>query len=100
MLKLILQQYTAIKAKHPDTLLLMECGGFWEAFNSDAELLSKELNLLLTKRENVSICGFPSECLDKYLPLIVRKIGKTALIENVCKPLKNKNTPPDKNPMG
>ena len=61
------KQYNAIKAQHPDTLLFFRLGDFYEMFDDDAILASKELELTLTTRdrniedpaERTPMCGVP-----------------------------------------
>ena len=59
----LMKQYFAIKAKHPDALLLFRVGDFYETFGEDAVTASKVLGIVLTKRANgsassVELAGF------------------------------------------
>ena len=47
----MMQQYLDIKAQNPDSILFFRLGDFYEMFNEDAKLVSKELDLTLTPRE-------------------------------------------------
>ena len=51
----LMRQYSQIKERHPETILLFRVGDFYETFGSDAELVSKELGITLTKRNNGGI---------------------------------------------
>ena len=60
------KQYLEIKSQHPVCLLFFRLGDFYEMFNEDAKLASKELDLTLTTRdrsksaeERVAMCGVP-----------------------------------------
>ena len=46
----MMQQYLDIKAQNPDSILFFRLGDFYEMFNEDAKLVSKELDLTLTTR--------------------------------------------------
>ena len=47
----MMQQYLDIKAQNPDSILFFRLGDFYEMFNEDAKLVSKELDLTLTTRD-------------------------------------------------
>ena len=48
----MLKQYFAVKAQHPEALLLYRVGDFYETYSDDALIASKVLGLVLTKRSN------------------------------------------------
>ena len=81
----LMRQYSQIKERHPETILLFRVGDFYETFGSDAELVSKELEITLTKRNNggdqTPLAGFPFHALDSYLPKLVSKGYKVAICE-------------------
>ena len=59
-------QYHKIKADYPDCILFFRLGDFYEMFNEDAQLVSRELELTLTSRdrsrppeERTPMCGVP-----------------------------------------
>lgn len=58
-----MRQYFQIKDEHPGTILLFRVGDFYETFADDAQLISKELGITLTKRNNAGdqtpLAGFP-----------------------------------------
>ena len=82
-----MQQYNSIKVKHPDAILLFRVGDFYETFGKDAEIASKELGIVLTKRSNGSsndaLAGFPYHSLDNYLPKLVRAGHRVAICEQL-----------------
>lgn len=87
------KQYTQIKNKYPDTILLFRLGDFFETFNEDAEICSKVCGLTLTKRNNgaagdMPLAGFPFHQLDSYLPKIVRAGYRVAVCEQLEDPKK------------
>ncbi|MFM1808302.1 MAG: hypothetical protein RLZZ242_1027 [Bacteroidota bacterium] len=79
----LMQQYHAIKSKHPEALLLFRVGDFYETFGNDAEETSKLLGIVLTQRNNggdqTPLAGFPHHALNTYLPKLV-KAGKRVAI--------------------
>ena len=86
-----MKQYNAIKAKHPDALLLFRVGDFYETFSEDAVKASKILGIVLTKRANgaaayVELAGFPHHSLDTYLPKLVRAGLRVAICDQLEDP--------------
>ncbi|MDX1670773.1 MAG: DNA mismatch repair protein MutS, partial [Balneolaceae bacterium] len=86
----LMQQYHEIKDKHPGAVLLFRVGDFYETFADDAELVSRELGITLTKRNNgrdqTPLAGFPYHALDTYLPKLVKKGHRVAICEQVEDP--------------
>ena len=85
-----MRQYNQIKEEHPQTILLFRVGDFYETFGSDAELVSRELGITLTKRNNggdqTPLAGFPFHALNSYLPKLVNKGFKVAICEQTEDP--------------
>ncbi len=86
----LMKQYFEIKEKNPGTILLFRVGDFYETFSDDAELVSKELGITLTKRNNggdqTPLAGFPFHSLDTYLPKLVKKGYKVAVCDQTESP--------------
>jgi len=87
----LMKQYLAIKAEHPEALLLFRVGDFYETFGNDAILTSKALGIVLTRRANgaaaeVELAGFPHHALDNYLPKLVRAGYKVAVCDQLEDP--------------
>ena len=86
----LMRQYNQIKEEHPQTILLFRVGDFYETFGLDAELVSRELGITLTKRNNggdqTPLAGFPFHALDSYLPKLVNKGFKVAICEQTEDP--------------
>ncbi|MEZ4720639.1 MAG: DNA mismatch repair protein MutS [Flavobacteriales bacterium] len=87
----LMQQYYAIKAKHPGALLLFRVGDFYETFSEDAVRTSKILGIVLTQRKNgaassVELAGFPHHSLDVYLPKLVRAGERVAICDQLEDP--------------
>lgn len=91
----LMQQYFAIKERHPGTILLFRMGDFYETFDTDAEKVHEVLGITLTKRANgsaadVPLAGFPHHALDTYLPKLVRAGFRVAICEQLEEPGKGK----------
>jgi DNA mismatch repair protein MutS len=86
----LMRQYSDIKEKHPGTILLFRVGDFYETFSEDAILISKELGITLTKRNNggdqTPLAGFPYHALDTYLPKLVKRGYRIAICEQTEDP--------------
>lgn len=86
----LMRQYFQIKEKHPGTILLFRVGDFYETFDDDAVLISKELGITLTKRNNggdqTPLAGFPYHALDTYLPKLVKRGYRVAICEQTENP--------------
>lgn len=85
-----MRQYDEIKQKHPGTILLFRVGDFYETFGDDAVLVSKELGITLTKRNNggdqTPLAGFPYHSIDSYLHKLVKRGHKVAICEQTEEP--------------
>ena len=79
----MMEQYFAEKKKNPDALLFFRLGDFFEMFNDDAVIASKELNLTLTHRQNSPMCGVPAQAVDNYLQKLVAKGYRVAVVDQV-----------------
>ncbi len=87
----LMKQYFAIKAQHPDALLLFRVGDFYETFSEDAIIASKVLGIVLTRRANgsasfVELAGFPHHSIELYLPKLVRAGYKVAVCDQLEDP--------------
>ena len=87
----LMKQYYAVKAKHPDAILLFRVGDFYETFGEDAIRASEILGITLTRRANgsassVELAGFPWHALDTYLPKLVRAGQRVAICEQLEDP--------------
>jgi DNA mismatch repair protein MutS len=74
----MMEQYLEIKAAHQGLLLFYRMGDFYELFFEDAELASKALGIVLTKRGkhnglDIPMCGVPVERAEDYLHRLIEK---------------------------
>ncbi len=90
----LMQQYNAIKTKHPDALLLFRVGDFYETFGEDAIKASKILGIILTHRNNggdkTELAGFPHHSLNTYLPKLVKAGQRVAICDQLEDPKQTK----------
>ncbi|MFL7810456.1 MAG: DNA mismatch repair protein MutS [Anaerolineae bacterium] len=84
----MLRQYREIKARHADALVLYRFGDFYELFEDDAKLVSRELGLTLTTRRfakdlRLPMCGIPHRRLNAYVARLIRQGHKVAIAEQL-----------------
>jgi len=87
----IWQQYLRIKRRYPSAIVLFRLGDFYETFDEDAKIASRELEIVLTSREmgkgnKVPLAGIPYHALDNYLARLINRGYKVAICEQVTKP--------------
>ena len=92
----MMKQYLEIKRNNPDSILFFRLGDFYEMFDDDARLASKELDLTLTSRdhgkhakpaeEQVPMCGIPYHASDAYIARLIAKGYKVAICEQMEDP--------------
>ena len=84
----MMQQYHAIKADYPDTLVFYRMGDFYEVFYGDAEKAARLLDITLTRRgqsagEPVVMAGVPFHSLENYLAKLIKLGESVAICEQV-----------------
>src|SRR5215467_16300250 len=87
----MMEQYLEIKAGHPGLLLFYRMGDFYELFFEDAEIASKALGIMLTKRgkhqgQDIPMCGVPVERSDDYLHRLIAQGFRVAVCEQMEDP--------------
>src|SRR5437667_6648315 len=87
----MMEQYLEIKAANPGLLLFYRMGDFYELFFEDAEIASKALGIMLTKRGkhqgmDIPMCGVPVERSDDYLHRLIAQGHRVAVCEQVDGP--------------
>ncbi len=89
----LMEQYFRIKSMYKEHILFFRVGDFYETFGEDAKLVSRELNIVLTRRskdEPVPMAGVPHHALDAYLSRLVKKGYSVAICEQLEDPKKAK----------
>src|SRR6476469_2977352 len=85
----MMQQYQGIRRGLPaDTLLLFRLGDFYEMFFEDANAASAILNVALTKRHQVPMCGVPYHAADSYIRRLIKAGRRVAICDQVSEPQK------------
>jgi len=84
-------QYLKIKRSYPQAIVFFRLGDFYETFDDDARLASKELEITLTSREmgkgqRFPMAGIPYHALDNYLAKLINKGYKVAICEQMSEP--------------
>src|SRR6266853_2672418 len=91
----LMEQYVEIKAANPDCLLFYRMGDFYEMFFQDAEIASRALGIVLTKRgrhlgQDIPMCGVPIERADEYLHRLIALGHRVAVCEQMEDPAEAK----------
>src|SRR5581483_2893167 len=80
----MMAQYRRIKSELPkDALLLFRLGDFYELFFEDAQAGSQLLNVALTKRGAIPMCGIPFHAANSYIGRILKAGRKVAICDQV-----------------
>ena len=82
------QQYLDIKRQHPEAILFFRLGDFYETFDEDAELVARELDIVLTSRNvakgtRVPMAGVPHHAAENYLARLIERGHHVAICEQV-----------------
>ncbi len=91
------RQYHEIKERNQDCILFFRLGDFYEMFDEDARIASRELDLTLTtrdrgkpKEEQTPMCGVPYHSVDAYIARLVQKGYRVAICEQMQDPATTK----------
>jgi DNA mismatch repair protein MutS len=87
----MLQQYFRLKAEYPDVLLAMQVGDFYEFYGPDAEIAARELEIVLTGREDgsngrIPMAGVPIHAYERYFAKLVQKGYRVAICDQIEDP--------------
>ena len=88
----VLEQFNALKQKHPDAMLLFRKGDFYEMYREDAVKAATVLAITQTSRifpgekEPVKFASFPYHALDVYLPKLIRSGQRVAICDQLETP--------------
>ncbi len=87
----MMAQYMEIKDNYEDIILMFRLGDFYEMFFEDAELVSHELEIVLTGKnagleERIPMCGVPHHAVNTYIDKLIEKGYKVAICEQVEDP--------------
>ncbi|MDR3708407.1 MAG: DNA mismatch repair protein MutS [Capsulimonadaceae bacterium] len=88
----LMRQYFEVKEERPEIVLLMRVGDFFEAYGEDAEIISRELEITLTGREDkqagqrIPMAGVPYHAVERYIARLITRGFKVALCDQVEDP--------------
>jgi DNA mismatch repair protein MutS len=83
----MMQQYQRLRKSIPtDTLLLFRLGDFYELFFEDAKEASRLLNVALTKRNGVPMCGVPYHAARTYIAKLIKTGHRVAVCDQTSEP--------------
>ncbi len=85
------KQYLKVKQRYPEAIVFFRLGDFYETFDDDARVASRELDVVLTSREmgkgqRVPMAGIPHHALDNYLARLINRGHKVAICEQLSPP--------------
>ena len=88
-------QYLQIKQQNPDAILFFRMGDFYEMFDDDAEIVAREMEIALTRRdfgrgEKSPMAGIPHHAADGYIARLVSKGYRVAVCEQMSDPALSK----------
>ncbi len=86
----MMQQWIECKNQAKGAILFFRLGDFYEAFEEDAKLLAKELELTLTQRHDTPMCGIPWHTAEGYIERLITKGYRVAIADQVEDPKKAK----------
>ena len=87
----LMKQYLEIKQEHSDCILMCRIGDFYEMFFEDAEVASRELDLVLTGKDcglekRAPMCGVPFHAVESYIAKLVSRGYRVAICEQTEDP--------------
>ncbi|MFZ5807181.1 MAG: DNA mismatch repair protein MutS [Verrucomicrobiota bacterium] len=83
----MMRQYQQVKKEAPaDALLLFRLGDFFEMFFDDAKTGASLLNLTLTKRNGVPMCGVPAHSAENYIGKLIQMGKRVAVCDQISEP--------------
>ena len=82
------RQYLTLKEQYPDAILFFQVGDFYETFDDDAKLVSRDAEVHLTSKDfgrsgRIPLAGVPVRALDTYLRRLLAKGHRVAVCEQV-----------------
>ena len=87
-------QYLQVKKRYPDAIVFFRLGDFYETFDEDAQIASRELDVVLTSRnvakdQRVPMAGVPYHAAESYIAKLIAKGYKVAICEQIAQQLVN-----------
>ncbi len=93
------RQYLELKRRHPGAILFFRLGDFYETFDEDAELVARELDIVLTTKPmgkgiRVPLAGVPYHSIDGHVAKLVKRGHRVAICEQMADPASVKGLVP------
>ncbi|TAJ44036.1 DNA mismatch repair protein MutS [Methanofollis fontis] len=91
-----MRQFYTMKEKHPDCIIFFRMGDFYETFGHDAEVVARDLDIVLTARgkdregNRMPLAGVPYHAAETYISRLVSKGHRVAVCEQIEDPKKVK----------
>lgn len=83
----MMQQYQSIRRTLPaGSLLLFRLGDFYELFFEDAKVAAPLLNVALTKRNGMPMCGVPFHAAESYIGRLIKAGHRVAICDQTSEP--------------
>jgi DNA mismatch repair protein MutS len=87
----MMAQYQSMRRSLPDDVLLMfRLGDFYEMFFEDAQVAAPLLNVALTRRNSVPMCGVPYHAAEGYIARLVKAGKRVAIADQTSEPVPGK----------
>jgi DNA mismatch repair protein MutS len=90
----MMEHFISVKNSYPNTILLYRMGDFYETFFEDAEIVARELSIVLTARASddgkIPMAGVPYHALENYLSKLINRGFKVAICEQMEQPTPGK----------
>src|ERR1039458_2581997 len=82
----LMQQYHDLKSRYPEEVLLFRLGDFYELFGEDAQRCSPILEVALTHRQEVPMCGVPAHSVEPYIAKLLKAGLRVAIADQLEDP--------------
>ena len=76
-----LTRFRKLKKQYPEAIILFRMEKWYMTVLEDAETVANVLGIIVTKHNNIRVAGFPSHALDEYLPRLIRKGHRVAIVD-------------------
>jgi len=82
----LMQQYHDLKSRYPNEILLFRLGDFYEMFHEDARTAAPILEVTLTHRQDVPMCGVPAHSVEPYIAKLLKAGRRVAIADQLEDP--------------
>src|SRR6185295_7332109 len=82
----LMKQYEELKSQYTGEIVLFRLGDFYEIFGEDAKRAAPVLEVTLTQRQGVPMCGVPHHAISRYMAKLLKKNLRVAIAEQMEDP--------------